>query len=180
MTRGVRAQRTPSTHRWRLMAYSSDPIGPFLHYLMAECGVSPNTLAAYRGDLVHFMRWRKEHRSWAAGQLLMWPTLAGYVEFLSRSGSAALSSIGRHLASLSTFFRYLIYEGKLSENLAKLLIAPAVWDRLPTVLSPTAIERLLEAPEHRDSARAARTRAGARDPVRHGLPCVGSGGATAV
>jgi len=28
-----------------------DLLGPFLHYLMSECGVSPNTLAAYRSDL---------------------------------------------------------------------------------------------------------------------------------
>jgi integrase/recombinase XerD len=38
-----------------------DPIGPFLHYLMAECGLSPNTLAAYRSDIVRFSRWRKQH-----------------------------------------------------------------------------------------------------------------------
>ena len=36
-----------------------DPVGPFLHYLMAECGVSPHTLAAYRSDLMGFIRWRK-------------------------------------------------------------------------------------------------------------------------
>src|SRR3954465_1624864 len=114
------------------MAYSSDPIGPFLHYLMAECGVSPNTLAAYRGDLVRFVRWRREHAPGPLAELDV-PALAGYVDYLSRSGLAP-SRVGRRLASLSTFFRYLIFDGKLSENLAKLLIAPAVWDRLPTVL----------------------------------------------
>ena len=56
----------------------------------------------------------------------------------------APSSIGRHLASLSTFFRFLVFEGKLTENVAKLLVAPAVWDRLPTVLGPAAVDRLLE------------------------------------
>ena len=122
----------------------SDPIGPFLHYLMAECGVSPNTLAAYRGDIVRFSGWRKQH---APGPLaaLDVQALTGYVDFLGQSGLAP-SSVGRHLASLSTFFRYLIIEGRLSENLAKLLVAPAVWDRLPTVLGPSAVERLLEAP----------------------------------
>ncbi len=35
------------------------PVGPFLHYLMAECGVSPHTLAAYRSDLMRFVRWQK-------------------------------------------------------------------------------------------------------------------------
>ncbi len=121
-----------------------DPLGPFLHYLMAECGVSPNTLAAYRADIAKFIRWRKQH---APGPLekIDVPRLAGYVDYLGRLGLAP-TSIGRHLASLSTFFRFLIFDGTLDENTAKLLSAPAVWDRLPTVLSPSAVDRLLEAP----------------------------------
>ena len=39
-----------------------DPIGPFLHYLMAECGVSPNTLAAYRRDLALYEQWLAAER----------------------------------------------------------------------------------------------------------------------
>jgi integrase/recombinase XerD len=131
-----------------------DPLGPFLHYLMAECGVSPNTLAAYRADTACFIRWRKEHAPGPLADVGI-ATLTGYVDHLARSGLAP-SSIGRHLASLSTFFRYLIFEGKLSENVAKLLIAPMVWDRLPSVLGPSAVERLLEAPD-------ASTRLGRRD-----------------
>ncbi len=131
-----------------------DPVGPFLYYLMAECGVSAHTLAAYRSDLMHFIRWRRVH---APGPLagLDVSTLSGYVESLTGSGLAP-SSVCRHLASLSTFFRFLVFEGRLADNVAKLLVAPAVWDRLPTVLSPSAVERLLEAPN-------AGTRLGRRD-----------------
>jgi integrase/recombinase XerD len=121
-----------------------DPIGPFLHYLMAECGVSPNTLAAYRSDLMRFIRWR---RAMAPGPLASLDvlTLSAYVESLNESGLAP-SSVCRHLASLSTFFRFLVFDGRLTDNVAKLLVAPAVWDRLPTVLGPAAVARLLEAP----------------------------------
>jgi integrase/recombinase XerD len=122
-----------------------DPLGPFLHYLMAECGVSPNTLAAYRSDLVKFIRWRKAHAPGPLAKIDV-PRLAGYVDHLVGLGLAP-GSVGRHLASLSTFFRYLIYEGALSENTARLLTAPAVWDRLPTVLGPAAVERLIAAPD---------------------------------
>ena len=122
-----------------------DPLGPFLHYLMAECGVSPNTLAAYRSDVAKFVRWRKEHAPGPIG-LLGVVQLTGYVDHLVSKGLAP-TSIGRHLASLSTFFRFLIYEGKLADNVAKLLNAPAVWDRLPTVLSPSAVDRLLSTPD---------------------------------
>lgn len=122
----------------------SDPVGPFLHYLMAECGVSPNTLAAYRSDIMKFVRWRKAH---APGPLesIDVPELSGFVGYLHDCGLAP-NSIGRHLATLSTFFRYLIFEGRLTENVAKLLVAPAVWDRLPTVLSPSSVDQLLNAP----------------------------------
>ena len=121
-----------------------DPIGPFLHYLMAECGVSANTLAAYRSDIVRFSRWRKRSAPGPLAKVTI-KTLTGYVTYLGECGLAP-SSIGRHLASLSTFYRYLIFDGKLTENVAKLLIAPAVWDRLPTVLGPASVDRLLGTP----------------------------------
>ncbi len=121
-----------------------DPVGPFLHYLMAECGVSPHTLAAYRSDLMRFIRWRKSE---APGELASLDAMAlgGYVDWLYRDGLAP-SSVCRHLASLSTFFRFLIFDGRLQENVAKLLVSPSVWDRLPTVLSPAATVRLVESP----------------------------------
>jgi len=123
-----------------------DPIGPFLHYLMAECGVSPHTLAAYRSDLMRFIRWRKSEAPSPLASLDA-PALGGYVDALYRDGLAP-SSVCRHLASLSTFFRFLVFDGRLQENVAKLLVAPAVWDRLPTVLSPAATNRLLETPSN--------------------------------
>ncbi|MEJ7639816.1 MAG: site-specific tyrosine recombinase [Singulisphaera sp.] len=133
-----------------------DPIGPFLHYLMAECGVSLNTLAAYRSDIARFVDWRKRN---APGPLagVDISVLTGFVDSLAIRGLAP-RSVARHLASLSTYFRYLIFDGRLKENVAKLLVAPAIWDRLPTVLGPQAIARLLGAPN-------ASTRLGRRDRV---------------
>jgi integrase/recombinase XerD len=60
------------------------------------------------------------------------------------------------MASLSTFFRFMVVEGRLTDNVAKLLVAPALWDRIPTVLGPAAVERLLQAPS-------SQTRLGRRD-----------------
>ena len=119
-------------------------LGPFLHYLMSECGCSPNTLAAYRSDLMKFKGWHERMGAPPLG-LLGLPALSGYLDDLAARELSA-STIGRHLASLSTYFRYLVAEEKLSENVAKLLEAPAVWDRLPRVLGPAAVGRLLEAP----------------------------------
>ena len=120
-----------------------DVLGSFLHYLMAECGVSSNTLAAYRSDVARFARWRKQNEPGPLTKIGS-GTLTRYVDHLSTTGLQS-SSIGRHLASLSTYFRYLVYDGKVRENVARLLNAPAVWDRLPTVLGPSAVDRLLAA-----------------------------------
>ena len=121
-----------------------DPLGPFLHYLMAECGASPHTLSAYRSDTARFIRWRKENAPGPLARVGL-STLSGYVDHLNRRGLAPVS-VGRHIASLSTFFRFLVFDGRLEENVAKLLTAPAIWDRLPTVLGPAAVDRLLATP----------------------------------
>jgi integrase/recombinase XerD len=93
---------------------------------------------------MRFLRWRESCAPGPLAQVRI-ATLSGYVDELGRSGLAP-SSICRHLASLSTFFRFLVFEGKLTDNVAKLLVAPAVWDRLPAVLGPSAVEKLLKAP----------------------------------
>ena len=90
-----------------------------------------------------------------AGEARRASKMADYVDTMHRA-ELSPSTICRRLASLSTFFRFLVLEGRVSENIAKLLIAPAVWDRLPTVLSPAAACRLLESPS-------AQTRLGRRD-----------------
>jgi integrase/recombinase XerD len=105
---------------------------------------------------MRFVRWRKRH---APGPLagLSLATLEGYVSALRGEGLAS-RSIARHLASLSTFFRYLVLEGKLAENVARLVAEPATWDRLPGVLGPERVARLLEGPQG-DGPRALRDRA---------------------
>lgn len=119
-------------------------LGAFLHYLMSECGLSENTLAAYRGDVMRFLRWKKQHFAGPINALKI-QDLAGYVDWLGTQNLAP-KSICRNLASLSSFFRFEIYEGRSTENLIKLLDSPKLWDRLPTVLSPQSVTKLLEAP----------------------------------
>ncbi|HWE39870.1 MAG TPA: site-specific tyrosine recombinase XerD [Isosphaeraceae bacterium] len=122
----------------------ADPLGSFLHYLMAECGLAANTLAAYRSDVARFARWRKRHAPGPLEEIDI-QDLEGYVQHLHDAGLAP-SSVARHMASLSTYFRFLIFDGRLAENVARLLVAPTLWDRLPTVLGPASVERLLESP----------------------------------
>jgi integrase/recombinase XerD len=56
------------------------------------------------------------------------------------------SSIARHLATIRVLFRFLAANGRIDANPADLLERPTRWKRLPGVLSPGRMKRLLEAP----------------------------------
>jgi integrase/recombinase XerD len=123
-------------------------LAPFLSYLEAECGMSQNTVRAYRSDLAQFFEWFATNgpASVAAVEL---PHLTGYLKHLHERQLAA-SSIGRHLVSIKMFFRFLVLEGVLTESKVELLSSPKLWQHLPKVLSPETVDRLLAAPQPSD------------------------------
>lgn len=121
----------------------AEPIGLYL----AELGrrVSPNTLKTYRSNLASFDDWRL---AFAPGPLdgLDAAALAGYVEYLAGLGNAPSTVFGR-LVTLTEFFRFLVRTGALASNPAELIARPKIPERLPTVLSPAEVLRMLEAPD---------------------------------
>lgn len=117
----------------------------FVEYAAGECHLSDNTVAAYRRDLRRFFEW-------LAGRNLRDLTirdLADYATWLHQK-QLAPASLARHLVSLKVFFRYLQLEGVLQDNLAELLGSQKLWQRVPKVLSPEQIGRLLECPRKTD------------------------------
>jgi integrase/recombinase XerD len=116
-------------------------IESFVEYLRTECHLSDNTVAAYHRDLRRFYLWLANRR---VPQLTI-QELADYAGWL-HDRKLAPASIARHLASLRVFFRYLQLEGLLTENLAELLGSQKLWERVPHVLTPGMVERLLESP----------------------------------
>ena len=116
----------------------------FLAYLEAECGMSPNTVLAYRRDLQKFLDWNKSHSKKSVHQIDI-PALTAFLDHLQQQGLAA-SSIGRNLAAVRMFFRYLMLESIVAESVVDLISSPKLWRRLPKVLSPEMVEELLQAP----------------------------------
>ena len=116
-------------------------IESFVDYLRSECHLAENTVAAYHRDLKRFYVWLSGRR---IPQLTI-QELADYAGWLNQK-QLAPASVARHLASLRIFFRYLQLEGLLRDNLAELLGSQKLWERVPHVLSPAKVEKLLEAP----------------------------------
>lgn len=118
----------------------------FLDYCRSECHLSANTVAAYRRDLQKFGEWLGPRKI----QELTIRELGDYAGWLN-ARALAPASVARHLVSLKVFFRYLQLEGVLKDNLAELLGSQKLWQRVPQVLSPEMIDKLLTAPRQHDA-----------------------------
>lgn len=139
---------TASTRARRCMLGGDEPLallpaaGEFIDYLVAECGLAANTIAAYRRDLRDFARFLAAH------DLCVADLSAEHVrEFLRvlHEGGLALASVTRHLASLRMYLRFLHGTGRLPEDFTQRLESPRRAFRLPRVLDFTRVRRLLEA-----------------------------------
>lgn len=120
----------------------------FRNYLRAERGMADNTLLAYGRDLDRFAHWiadggMKDFRH---------PTLRelGHLIEFMREEQLAPSSIARHLVALKMFYRFLKLEDQAESGTVELLSSPALWERIPQVLSPDAVDKLLRSPQPAD------------------------------
>jgi integrase/recombinase XerD len=121
-----------------------DDIKAFRHYLQAERGMAVNTVLAYGRDLDRFGQWV------AGGGLsnYLQPGVRELSHYLShlREQQLAPPSVARHLVALKMFYRFLRLEERVEVNTVELLSSPALWERIPQVLSPESIDKLLAAP----------------------------------
>lgn len=120
----------------------------YRHYLKSERGMSPNTVMAYTRDLDRFATWAALVRlkNYLAPTLA---ELARYIAYLTEEQLAA-PSIARHIVSLRMFYRFLRLEERAEPGAADLLASPKLWERIPQVLSPAAVDSLLAAPQPGD------------------------------
>lgn len=123
-------------------------IAAFRHYLQSERGMADNTVQAYGRDLDRFARWCVIVRltEYTA------PTLKELGRFIAFLHDEELSppSIARHLVAMKMFYRFLRLEERAEAASVDLLGSPKLWERVPHVLSPIAVEELLKAPQPGD------------------------------
>ncbi len=103
------------------------------------------TLEAYGRDLDDLTRdLRAMHI--ASPQQIKPDHLADHLQRLNRTRQLQPASVARHLATIRVFFRFLFVNGIIQDNPSRLLETPTRWKRLPGVLSPKKINKLLAAP----------------------------------
>lgn len=119
-------------------------VDAFLSYLEIECGLSPNTLDAYRRDIKAFCNYtKKENPDWKS---ITGEDLYKFIQHRRQKGFSA-NTVSRNLVALKMLFRYLQGEGQIKKDPSNLIDTPHLWKRLPDVLSYSEIEKLLSAPD---------------------------------
>lgn len=104
-------------------------------------GAAAKTRSAYAADLRQFAVWASWHQT--EPPEVTHRLLRRYAAALSERRSAP-ATVARKLAALRAFFATLREHGEISANPADLLSAPKRAARLPAVLAPDAVSRLLD------------------------------------
>ena len=136
--------RSIDRRRGELPAGLADAADAFEGYLAVECGLSRATLEAYGRDAIELF---EDARAAGACDLGGLTATRGteHIRALSRRGLAP-GTIARRLSTIRVLSRWLLATGRVEHDPSALIEAPARWRRLPGVLTPSSMRRLLEAP----------------------------------
>jgi integrase/recombinase XerD len=115
----------------------------FIYFMEVERGVSSNTSQSYRRDLTKFANYiDRIHKDISAVDR---ETILDFLMLL-RDGGLATTTVARNLAALKTFWKFLVSERLVSENIAGVVETPKTWKNIPDVMNKKEVEDLLNAP----------------------------------
>ena len=121
----------------------SAAVGAFIDALWLEDGLSANTLAAYRRDLVAFERWLSDSR----GKVLDQADAADILGWQAYGHPSSLpSTANRRLATLRRYYRWARRLGRVSGDPCLEVTTAKQPLRVPKTLSQSQVEALLAAP----------------------------------
>lgn len=122
-------------------------LNQFLQHLKYERNLSPHTLRNYASDLEQFRAhlFGVEKRDDLPVEEIDRLTIREWMASLH--GDHKKTSVARKLASLRTFFQFMVREGKLESNPAKLVATPKIERKLPNHLSIEDAVRFIETPD---------------------------------
>lgn len=117
----------------------------FREYLAGHRGFSDHTLVAYTRDLDQFLDFCSERLSARALARLTHEDVRDYVGFMLTHGYAR-RSVGRKLAAVRSFLRFLVRRGEIGVNAAAAIRGPRAERGLPGVLTQAQLQEVLRSP----------------------------------
>ncbi|MGQ9365611.1 site-specific tyrosine recombinase XerD [Azospirillum sp. ST 5-10] len=126
----------------------SPHVDAFLDMLLAERGAAANTREAYDRDLADVALWLAQRGTPLEDASS--EDLRAYLDHLVRSGAApAPRTVARRLSALRQFFRFLVSEGRRSDDPSSVLDSPRQGRPLPKILSEAEVLALIDAAHRR-------------------------------
>jgi integrase/recombinase XerD len=131
----------------------NERIEAFLVYLEGERSLSPNTISAYRNDLLQFSEYlrseaeRQGGRDFAVSTIDRDLIMTYFLHLRDRGYSAA--SIARKTAALRSYFQYLWRKGEVTADPTQGIGSPDVKKPLPRTVDDDQVNALMQFLEHR-------------------------------
>lgn len=114
-------------------------IDKFIRYLEIEKNYSAHTILNYRLDLINFKEFCGEIELEKIDYLFLRKYLA-----VLKEKNLGNRSVGRHLSSLRSFFRFLTRENHLKINPILMLSSPKLDKHLPSFMTEAEVAKLIE------------------------------------
>ena len=119
----------------------------FLEFLQNEKKLSNNTLQSYKRDIMQFEEYVEKNRiNYAKADQ---DDIKSYLHYLREVGKKS-STISRNLASIRSFYQFLVRTKKVKHDPTEDVQSPKVEKRVPSVLTSQEVELLLEQPKDVD------------------------------
>jgi integrase/recombinase XerD len=132
-----KTRATPSPAKWPICK-----VKPFLDYLQIECGLSNNTVIAYRRDLSRFDTFCVKLK--LCGPEKITPLfLQEFARWLVEE-KLSTASIARHISALKMFLKFHLLYGLMTKDICAEMESPKTWQRIPRVLDKKRTAGLLE------------------------------------
>ena len=112
--------------------------------LLLEKGLAKASIDAYLSDITDFIRYLDRSSGLSDPVQVTRFEIMDYLEHCQES-ELAVSTMSRRLISIKLFFRYLVSENVLEENITEVMDSPRLLKLIPDFLSENEIETLLEA-----------------------------------
>lgn len=119
----------------------------FLEFLQKDKKLSDNTLQSYRRDIMQYHNYLSENKMNYAK--VTNDDIKSYLINLKDNGKKT-STISRNLATIRSFYQYLVRVKKVKEDPTENIQSPKIEKRVPSVLSTEEVELLLEQPKDID------------------------------
>ena len=120
-------------------------ITQFINHLWLEKGLSKNTQASYKKDLQLFSQWLSQKYKSNLNQVGQ-QQLTDYLSWRHENNYKA-SSTARSLSCLRAFYRYLLRENVMDQDITQNIDMPKLGRPLPKSLSENDVDSLLSAPD---------------------------------